>query len=137
MKNTDLKDNGFRIKVINKQSSEDGADVIEEEALGAYREDKGRYYIKYRADGYLNMIKVYKNTVTVRRIGEMKSDMRYIAGETTEFSYITPYGSIQMSVSTNELGYELDSSGGEIKLDYILDTGGDKYRNNMKIIIER
>lgn len=137
MKNIDRGAAEFRIKVINEQSSENECDIIEEEAFGTYRSNNGKYYIKYSVNDYVNMIKVDGAEITVQRKGEIKSNMKYAAGEVFEFQYITPYGAIQMSIHTYKLEYELNEDGGIITLEYILDTGGDKYKNNMKIIIER
>lgn len=127
----------FKIKVINEQSTENECDIIEEEAFGTYRSSNGKYYIKYKVNDHLNMIKVDGAEVTVQRSGEIKSNMKYTAGKVFEFQYNTPYGAIEMSIYTDKLEYALNEDGGVITLEYILDTGGDKYKNNMKIIIER
>lgn len=127
----------FKIKVINEQSTENECDIIEEEAFGTYRSSNGKYYIKYKVNNHLNMIKVDGAEVTVQRSGEIKSNMKYTAGKVFEFQYNTPYGAIEMSIYTDKLEYALNEDGGVITLEYILDTGGDKYKNNMKIIIER
>lgn len=136
MKN--IKNHGeFRIRVINDQTSAGETDRIEESAVGTYRTEKGKFYIKYRVNEYLNMIRIDGGTVTVSRSGDIRSQMRYEAGKSTEFVYSTPYGDIQMKLHTSLVESKLDSEGGMVRLEYILDTGGDKYKNSMRIIIER
>lgn len=121
----------------NHQTIDGEIDIIEETAEGTYRYSDGKYYIMYRKDGLSNMIKVDGNTVTVRRTGDVGSEIKYEIGKEYEFMYKTPYGGIAMSVFTRSITYELDENGGSISLKYILKTGGDKYINKMKIKIER
>lgn len=127
----------FKIRVINDQTSAGEKDRIEENAVGTFRTEKGRFYIKYRANEYLNMIRIEDDTVTVSRSGDIKSHMRYELGKCTEFLYSTPYGDIPMKIHTSLVETKLGIDGGIVKLEYILDTGGDKYKNSMRIIIER
>lgn len=135
MKNTE---NEYRIIVRNKQTIDSETDVIEEIAYGSFNEKNGKYYIMYKLDGedkISSMIKADDTTVTIKRGGSAKSSMVYKSGEKHSFLYEVPFGRLQMETETHRVINNLDENGGTIELVYTLTVQGEKYFNDMKIII--
>ncbi len=129
MKTTD----GYVVSVINRQINNGETDCITETGKGSLRIKDGKYYIVYKPEGVTVMLRIDRDTVTVTRTGEVRSDMEYRLGKTTEFMYNTPYGKMAMELTTNMLAYTIDESGGEIHLKYSL-CG---IANNMEISIRK
>lgn len=127
----------LRINVINEQRGDAFVDTVSETAVCSYRGSGDKFYISYKTDGSRVMIRVENGRASVKRTGEFGSDMLYIPGEETEFSYRTPYGSIPMKVLTEFFEYDLSEDGGVIELGYVLRAGGDELNNRIKIKIER
>ena len=131
MKNTD----GFMITVINRQRIDGSEEKIEEKGTGSMRYKDGRHYIKYSANGSTVMIKLETGRAEVHRIGENKSDMQYIEGKTTDLSYKTPYGNINMEMFTKAVDYSLGENGGKVHLAYDFSCNGGIIENHMEINI--
>ena len=133
MKNTD----GFKITVTNKQKSDDMSDTVTETGGGTYRKSESASYISYTVDNTRVLIKAHGNMISVKRIGDFSYDVKYESGKHTSFDYKTPYGTIGMSVFTERIICSTNENGGEIRLCYTLQTGGDKLYNDTMIKIER
>lgn len=127
-KNTDK----FTVTVINRQVNNGDTEYISESGTGSLRVKDGKYYIMYRTDTATVMIRLEGDSANVKRTGESSSDMDYIAGKATHFEYNTAYGTMQMEIFTKRLEYELNATGGVIKLQYELCD----IENNMEIVIE-
>ncbi|MBQ3124116.1 MAG: DUF1934 domain-containing protein [Clostridia bacterium] len=128
-KNTDK----FTVTVVNRQVNNGETDYIRESGDGSLRIKDSKYYIMYKTDTATVMIRLEGDIVNVKRTGESNSDMTYIAGKTTKFGYNTPYGTMQMEVSTRKLEYSITENGGIIKLQYELCD----IENNMEIVIKK
>lgn len=127
----------FRIQVVNTQTIDGRREAVTENASGTFRISGCKAYITYKTGASTNMLKVDGDVITLKRTGEYGSDMRFEAGKRSEFMYRTPYGSIPMTLFTSNASHTLSPAGGIIRLDYVLDTNGDKLYNNMIITIER
>lgn len=132
-KNTDI----FRITVINRQTIDGDSDTVNEAADGTFREKNGKFFIAYKNAGITSMIKVEGDTISVKRIGDVRSEMLFVLGENTEFEYNTQYGAIAMNIFTEEISCTLSSEGGRLKLRYMLGAGGDDIVNDMTIKVRR
>ena len=80
-------------------------------------------------------VTVEGDTITVLRKGEAVSKMVFRKGEKTDFSYIMPFGYIDMTVITDKLFCSIDNFGGDIELDYRIFSSGEKVSDN-KIVIK-
>lgn len=127
-KNTDK----FTVTVINRQVNNGETDCIRENGTGSLRVKDGKHYVMYKTDTATVMIRLEGDSANVKRTGESSSDMSYIAGKTTHFEYNTPYGTMHMEVFTKRLEYELNATGGVIKLQYELCD----IENNMEIVVK-
>lgn len=133
LKNTDI----FKITVINRQTIDGESDTVNEIAKGTYREKNGKYFIAYKNEGITSMIKVADGIISVKRIGDINSNMIFILNENTEFDYNTKYGAVTMKIFTEKILSSLSDDGGKIKLRYLLKTGGDNIINDMTIKVKR
>ncbi len=133
MKNTD----NFKIRVINSQTIDGEVEEVSEIGHGSLREKNGTYYIVYRTESASVMIKTDGNYVDLKRTGDVSSQMHYEKGKNTCFDYNTPYGIIKMSVFTRSIICRLTADGGALRIEYVLETGGDKLYNDITIKVER
>lgn len=140
LKNTD---DSYKIVVRNIQTIDGEQNVIEETALGSFREKNGKQYITYQteetdeSESVSSMLILDGDSLTIRRRGSTSSHMIYRAGHRHSFPYATPYGTIDMELETDRLISYLSEHGGEIELAYTLTIQGEKYFNNMKITVTK
>ena len=138
LKNTDKE---YKIVVRNTQTIDGEQNVIEETALGSYREKNGKQYITYRteetkeSESAASTLILDGDSLTIRRHGNTSSRMVYKAGHMYSFPYATPYGTIDMKLETDRLISYLSEHGGTIELAYTLTIQGEKYLNEMKITV--
>ena len=134
LKNTD---NSYKIVVRNTQTIDGEQNIVEETALGSYREKNGKQYITYRTDetkeseSTSSTLILDGDSLTIRRHGNTSSHMVYRAGHRHSF----PYGTIDMELETDRLISYLSEHGGTIELAYTLTIQGEKYLNDMKITV--
>ena len=140
LKNTDKE---YKIVVRNTQTIDGEQNVIEETALGSFREKNGKQYITYQteatdeSESVSSILILDGDSLTIRRRGSTSSSMIYRAGHRHSFPYATPYGTIDMELETDRLISYLSEHGGKIELVYTLTIQGEKYLNNMKITVTK
>ncbi len=131
LKNTE---NNAIISIANTNSDIEPADI----AGGFYKKD-GHFYVTYTEGEKSGMgtsrvlLRVEENCITMRRMGEYSTVMRYIPGQETQLMYKTPYGEMQMKIKTHKIDNRLTDAGGELAWEYELFAGGDASKN--KIIL--
>ena len=134
LKNTD---NRYIIEVRNTQTIDGVTDVITERQIGSYYEKGGKKYIMYKSaeDGAVtsSVIIVADGSVTIKRNGSVKSNMTLDVSRKTTSPYFMPYGTLTIDVETEQIVSDLGSSGGTLRLKYILIIQGEKYYNDMII----
>ena len=134
LKNTD---NRYIIEVRNTQTIDGVRDVITERQTGSYYEKGGKKYIMYKSaeEGAVtsSVIIVEDGAVTIKRSGSVRSNMTLDARRRTTSPYYTPYGVLTIDVDTEIIVSDLDSSGGTLRLKYVLIIQGEKYYNDMII----
>lgn len=131
LKNTDK----FRMLVTNHQTIDGETDIISEQGTGSFREADGKWYIMYKTGDISVMLKIDGETVHVKRSGEYGSDIDYVKGEKTAFSYNTPYGRMDMALYTKDIKYTMSVFGGVVVLEYDLYAGAGTIENKMEIKI--
>jgi len=80
-------------------------------------------------------ITVEKGRVSVLRKGVGKCEMVFVPNEKNDFSYIMPFGAIDMTVKASAIRCELDENGGELELTYSIFSRGEKLSDNNLLII--
>ncbi len=131
MENTDK----YIVTVCNIQTIDGESDKITESGMGSLRCKDNKYYLSYNTDNGKVLIKLETGRVNVKRIGDYGSDIEYIEGKKTKFSYNTPYGLMKMEIDTKRVEYKLSSGGGFVRLEYDLFAGG-RIENKMEIKID-
>lgn len=121
------------VTVKNRQINDGDTDIISEKGNGTLRFRNGVYYIMYKTESDTVMIKAKQDEISVRRSGAASSDMIYISGKKTEFSYNTPYGEIKMEIYTKTIKCEFEKNNGRIRLVYDFYAGGGVIKNDMEI----
>ncbi len=134
LKNTD---NSYIITVENKQTIDGVSDTIAQTSNGSYTVRGNKHYILYKDENAVTAVIYDGKVLNIKRNGDIKSNMRFSAGERNSSLYIMPYGKTVIYTDTSELKAELDDLGGYIKIKYTLDFNDDKYYNDMCIRVVR
>ena len=134
LKNTD---NKYIIDVRNTQIIDGVKDVICERQQGSYYEKGEKKYIMYKSEeeGTVtsSVIIVSDGVVTIKRNGNVRSNMTLDVMKKTTSPYFMPYGVLTLDVETEMIVSNLDSNGGTLRLKYVLIIQGEKYYNDMII----
>ncbi|CDM69441.1 hypothetical protein CM240_2304 [Clostridium bornimense] len=128
------------IEVESKQNiDEEGIKVI---TPGNFYEEDGVFYAVYEEteisgmEGTITTIKIEGNKVFLNRKGSLNSEMIFEEGKSTYVLYETPYGTLDMKITTDSITGEIKESGGELALEYILEFPGQApIKTNLKISI--
>ena len=134
LKNTD---NRYIIEIRNTQTIDGVTDVIQERQVGSYYEKGEKKYIMYKSveDGAVtsSLIIVSDGSVTIKRDGNVRSNMTLDVRRKTVSPYYMPYGVWTIDVETEQIISNLGSDGGALRLKYTLIIQGEKYYNDMII----
>lgn len=135
LKNIDIYD----ITIYNHQNIDGNIDIIEEKNTGSFCIKNNKAYIMYKNDIYgsetSSTLIVSDEGVKIKRRGAINSDMHYKKDAKTLFVYRLPYGAMEMEIETLRIVNSLSESGGELRIVYTLAVQGEKYYNDMKIIV--
>ncbi|MGI6050061.1 MAG: DUF1934 domain-containing protein [Acetivibrionales bacterium] len=71
--------------------------------------------------GTTTTLRVGKNSVILARHGSVDSLMLFEVGKTHETGYDTSHGSITLGITAKNVDVDFNESGGNIKVDYILE----------------
>lgn len=131
------------IHIVNLQISDGEKNRTEFKSDCEFYEKDGDIFITYKepndlgTEGARVFLKIQKNGILVRRMGEFKSIMLYDEGKMTDAIYNTPFGKIDMRINTSKIENELKSSGGSLKINYTLLTAGDEIKNEILLEIKK
>ena len=130
------------IELVNRQSSGELSDKIEFVSDCGFYLKNGCFYITYKEHSDMGMdnsrviIKLDGDIVTMRRMGEYRTVMVYKTGEVTDFNYHTPFGQLNIKIRTQRIESRFCESGGTLELEYLLFTGGEVTKNEIKIKVK-
>ena len=99
---------------------EDGA------RLSVAEEDGGRTVVRHRKE---------KGGVTVLRQGELSSEMRFLPGEVTTFSYQTPFGRLDGEIYTLTASFSMTAEGGSVTVEYLASLEGALQKNTVRYVV--
>lgn len=125
--------------IINNEIDE----AIELVTEGNFYEKDGSYYILYNENEEMGMadcsviIKVSDDEVSVKRKGAFSSKMIYRVGETNEFIYNMPYGTMTIILHTKEIKKNLEENGGELAVSYVLTIQEEESHNELNIRVRK
>lgn len=110
---------------------------------GKLQKENGEYILSYEEseitglNGTTTVIKVSSDSVTLIRHGNISAMMLFEVGKTHLTDYKTDYGTVMLGVRAQKVNINLDDSGGNIRVDYVLEYnrayGG---RNSINVKIE-
>ncbi len=98
------------VTVIGTQKDGYGEkDRIELATVGQSYQKNGIHYITYREsaisgmEGSTTVLKLYPDHITLVRMGNIEHKQEFRLGQRSHSTYITPFGSLKMSVLTKKL----------------------------------
>lgn len=102
-------------------------DVIELVTQGQLHEEDGALVLSYEEseltglEGTRTTLRIEGERVVMLREGEMNTQMIFEEGQRHLSLYETPYGTMSIGVRTWSLYVQMDSSGGELEMDYAVE----------------
>ena len=131
------------IHIENSQLSEGVTKKTDFSSDCEFYEKDGIFHITYKepsdigTGGARVFLKIQDTSVSMRRMGEFKSVMVYELGKTTDALYKTPFGNMDMKISTSSIENDIPANGGILKMKYALMIGGEKIENEMHLEIKK
>ena len=125
------------IELVSVQESDEGTEKTEFTTSGEFYEKNGIFYITYKEHSDMGMgdsrvfIRVGKDAVTIRRIGEFNGVMCYETGKITECIYRTPFGNLNIHISTSSMDSKLSEKGGSLRISYTLSISEESTENDI------
>lgn len=126
------------IEVTGKQINQLGdTDLQEFVTTGQYFLKNGAYYIIYNEsvitgmEGTSTVLKAEGSRVSLNRMGANQYKQVFETGLNHQGYYVTPYGTMCMSVSSSKVEVDLTETGGRINLEYELEVDGQKLSSNL------
>ena len=119
------------VSVTGTQQDENGEeDRIELITAGRYYRKHGVDYFTYSEseltglEGTTTLLKVYEDAIVLVRMGKVDQRQEFRRGELTMSTYITPYGALELGVSTKTVMIDLAEGIGQITITYDLEIEG-------------
>ncbi len=134
------------VKIINMQQATSNAEDSEKTELittADFKYENSRFYLTYDESILSECDETVETTlelgadyVILTRRGIVTSEMIFIKDRHTLTQYNTPYGEIHINIFTSQLYVDIDESGGNVSIDYVIDYEN-KYiiKNELKIHI--
>lgn len=120
--------------IISNASMSDG-EKIEIVSPGEFTKTDNGYKIMYEEtelsgmEGTTTNILIEDNKVTLEREGTTETKMIFISGEPYVCLYNTPYGMLELTISTKEVDVDVNDEGGSLKISYDMAVAGQKPLN--------
>ncbi|MGI6778519.1 MAG: DUF1934 domain-containing protein [Acetivibrionales bacterium] len=125
------------ISVKGSQTAENQQDdILELVTEGKYYKKGETYYVSYNEsevtgmEGTTTTLKVDGDIVTLIRFGAVNSQFVFQKGQRHICHYDTAYGAFTIGVYANEVNVNINDSGGEIRVDYQLEIGNNRFGVN-------
>lgn len=119
------------VAVTGSQRDAEGEETrIELVTAGKHYEKNGVSYITYDdteltgMEGTTTLLKIYGEYLAVIRMGSIEHKQEFRPGQRTYSTYVTPYGSMKMSMLTHNLELSCQGTNGKIHIQYELEIDG-------------
>ncbi len=115
------------ISVTGIQHGPGGPETLELVTPGRFGVDRDKAFFSYEETeisgmkGTTTSFDVSPHTVTLKREGEVGTEMIFEEGRKNYFLYETPMGSMMMGLDTNRIQCRLNQHGGYMQIDYNLE----------------
>ncbi len=127
------------VKVIGVQRDIYGQESrIEIKAAGRYYQKNGVHYVAYRdqelsdqEDHTTTVLKIYPDHVKLLRMGSVDQKQEFRVGEKKYSTYVTPYGRMNMAVTTKKMDVVIGVASGAIDINYELEVDGQWQSENI------
>ncbi len=112
------------------QDADGREETTQQDVQGEYFERNGCRYLLYqepdadRRSAAKNTVKITETTVELIRKGAVSSHMVFETGKTHRTTYVTPYGTLLLTVATEDMSLFWDDAHGEIHISYSLSEKG-------------
>ena len=121
--------------VTNRQTMDGETDITTLSAVGNW--ENGVLTYETCEDGVTDRTRLtVGETVTMERTGALSSRLVFEKGVTHRCAYGTPYGTLDLLVTTHRIVNKLTATGGSLTLDYTLNAGGAPLHNEIEIVIK-
>ena len=115
------------ITLSGSQQVDGETDTYELTTVGKYIKRDGKYYVTYEGteltgyEGTTTTLKIKDDCVSMIRFGKSNSQMVFEKEKKYIGHYDTPFGALNVGVTTNRMKVDIDDDGGEIDLDYMVE----------------
>lgn len=130
------------LKTLQNIEGNDELNEIELQTKGRFARKDDKFYIIYEEseltgfEDTTTTIKVSDDMVSMTRKGKFNSRMVFKLGEKCLCNYSTPYGVIPVGVNPISVENNLDTDGGNLNIEYILDIDNQDYiTNRLKLTV--
>lgn len=117
------------ISVISNANIEDD-DMIEVVSPGSFEKIEDGFKATYEEteisgmEGTTTILTIKENQVILEREGTTSTKMIFKEDEDSIVLYNTPYGMLEMAISTNNLDVKIDEEGGKLDIEYEMSVYG-------------
>lgn len=117
------------IKIISDASMDDD-EKIEVVSPGIFRFSEDRYEAEYEEtelsgmEGTTTFLKIYDEEVVLEREGTTSTKMVFNINEPCISLYNTPYGMLELTITTNRISVDFNEFGGELNIEYDMAVAG-------------
>ena len=124
-----MKEN-YLIQILGTVVTDGDEEKIDLTTTGAFYKKEDKYYVCYDEsaatgfDGSKTCVKVWDKGASITRFGRYKSCLMIEKGITNLCNYDTPAGSLVLDINGVEIDNNLTEKGGEVNLEYTLNSGG-------------
>lgn len=119
------------VRVVGTQTDAEGEENrIELVSVGSREDRPGVSYVTYREseisglEGTTTLLKIYDDHFTIVRMGTVEHKQEFFPGRKSFGTYITPYGSMKMAVSTRSLEMSGTAEARQLAAAYDLEING-------------
>ncbi len=124
------------VTVTNRQRMDGESAVTTLSAVGTWENGVLRYETTEEGVTDVTTLTVTPQKVVMERRGQLTSRLVFEPGLTHSCPYGTPYGQLELPVTTHRLKAALTAHGGTLALAYTLDAGGSLLENQLNLTIK-
>ncbi|NLZ47714.1 MAG: DUF1934 domain-containing protein [Clostridiales bacterium] len=118
-------------------------DIIEVQTPGEYFKKDNKYYAEYEEtkisgmEGTTTILEINPEKVVLMREGTTTAKMEFEKNNKYTTLYNTPYGVLELVISTRNIKVDIDDNGGDIYIDYDMSVAGQaSYNTELNINIK-
>lgn len=124
------------IKIYDKQVYETHSDSNEQVFKGQLAYKNNYLYLSYKdTEGVTSIIKVKEESVSVKRLGAIKGDLKFDTKKPHRTDYQTPYGRMDMEIVTQNCNVYILEKGVKIYIEYKILMDGQLVSNNIYMLV--